>query len=284
MRHDIASMRKISLTSSKVTTKYVLDFMVEDSFKENTHCILSTDAWGQKCVIFVDTPGFVVDYSAFSYILDVMSYSAHSPCVHCTFGKLELSAQINVSRYAQSCDIEREYSSFAGEIFRLKALRTAKIKGEDCNVLRTKPGGDNNIQTSVLRQFLRWSDAIWGSDARTFPVLYRSPLQNKKYDSCSQSGSGLDHLVERFGGWILVPTLPAFRFSAFTGVSICVDGITLFGSTHSPLSCVVLWNLDSFTVWGSSVLKCTTGRRALVTSATVMWFTRETAFSDRFAI
>lgn len=66
--------------------------------------------------------------------------------------------------------------------------------------------------------------------------------------------------------------------------SIRVDGITLFVSAHSPFACFVLPDLGSFNVSGLCFRACLTNGKALAAGATIVWFDRKTAFTEKFAI
>lgn len=70
------------------------------------------------------------------------------------------------------------------------------------------------------------------------------------------------------------------RYGVYTGV----DVIPSFVFTHSAVACVVLSNLSSSTVPGSSLRACITCRKTWVVDANIICFDRNTAFADRFAI
>lgn len=77
----------------------------------------STDACGRKCVIFVYIASFVADYPISYSVLDMTSHSAHSPCTHWTFRKIEWSAKVNTSQLAHSLAINSANSSLVRGLF-----------------------------------------------------------------------------------------------------------------------------------------------------------------------
>lgn len=96
---SITSAKTISITPWEVPTNYVLDFIVRYIDKKYKQHAPSTDAWGWKCVIFVDIARFLVDYPTLSSVLDAMLHSGRFPCTHYNFLNIEGSVQPNVSPY-----------------------------------------------------------------------------------------------------------------------------------------------------------------------------------------
>lgn len=68
------------------------------------------------------------------------------------------------------------------------------------------------------------------------------------------------------------------------GVSICVKGKTFFVSTHAPFARVVQSKHGSSTMSGSLLHACMKCGKPSVAEATIVHFSTETSFADRFII
>lgn len=67
-------------------------------------------------------------------------------------------------------------------------------------------------------------------------------------------------------------------------ISLRLDGLTLFGSMHSPFTCVVQSRLIGSSALGSSIRVCMRCGIALVAETIIVCIGRETAFDDRLVI
>lgn len=102
-QRGIDSVRKISISLSKVSTNRVLDFIMESGVRRCTEVVPSTDTCVAKWVIAGDIDRSLADSFDSLSILDMMSHSAHSLlhtlhfskyCMQCTSQSLTKSRQL----------------------------------------------------------------------------------------------------------------------------------------------------------------------------------------------
>ena len=118
-RRVLSGRRTISLTPPGVSTNDVLDFIIDDLVDASVNGVIGIDPTGKSCRIFIDVVGFVAEYPASPDVLDVMKHGIIAPCTHCTFRRRKTKLE---SRYAFSCDIHSNNTSFVRSLHRTKLL------------------------------------------------------------------------------------------------------------------------------------------------------------------
>lgn len=110
------------------------------------------------------------------------------------FSRNEGPTQAKISQYACSCDIHSE-TLLLPKIFRINALRKARIRDEDWKFLGIKSGGNLSIQISTLWPILKLSIAISKAYAHTFLSAMVIRKSTKSITRIAQKVFAPDYLV-----------------------------------------------------------------------------------------
>lgn len=128
-RRSSSSVRVISLTPPGVSTNEVLHFIVDDIVNETVDGVIGRTPSGNVVRIFLDVAGFIGDYPASSGTVDLLGYTASTPCTLCTFRRIpaRISQGINDG---YTCDAHANHSSFLRHSEIHNAMRKSNISDE----------------------------------------------------------------------------------------------------------------------------------------------------------
>jgi hypothetical protein len=115
---------------------------MQDIMKCLTTGVKGVDPWGNPVTIFIDVLGYIGDYPAVIYSLDLLGHNCTAPCHLCSFIRHYRIGPTELPYYGYTTSFHRKATFFCRSIERMKILREENAATQELNTLEFQPTFD----------------------------------------------------------------------------------------------------------------------------------------------